>query len=170
MKRKLTFVLAFALGLFPVLMGAQDKEQEKRDVLASLDARRYVVEVDWAIPMSGKNISLSPGYTLEVRNDTLVVDLPFFGRATSLPYGDGGGIKLDTVLEDYKSHQITSGKNIRTEISFNAHGDDHFRFFLVVFEDGSTNISVNSNNRTPMGYRGRLVPQVTAPLQEELLE
>ena len=48
---------------------------------------RFTIEVDRALPMGGRTVHLTTPYSLEMRGDSAISYLPYFGRAYSLPYG-----------------------------------------------------------------------------------
>ena len=58
-------------------------------VKTALTQRRYKIDVNRMYPMNGNSRNVSYGYSVEVRNDTLISYLPYFGRAYNVPYGGG---------------------------------------------------------------------------------
>ena len=57
-------------------------------VKTALTQRRYKIDVNRMYPMNGNSRNVSYGYSVEVRNDTLISYLPYFGRAYNVPYGE----------------------------------------------------------------------------------
>jgi len=54
------------------------------------------------MPMRGRNIQLSPGYALTVSPDTVMCDLPYYGRAYQAPMNPSdGGIKFTSTDFEY---------------------------------------------------------------------
>ena len=167
MKRFAIAIFTLVLVASPMCQAAAlsdrktDKEQERSElrekVAQALEARDYKVEMDYAQGMRGRQVSLTSGYVLEVDGDKAEANLPFYGRAYNLPYGEGGGIRFDdAVLADYES--TWSEKKLQTEISFRVSASgDVFLFNLTVFPDGNVSCSVSSNNRQPMSYRGQII-------------
>ena len=138
-----------------------DKQQERRElrekVAQALEDRDYKIEMNLAQGMSSRQVNLSGGYVLEVDGDQAEANLPFYGRAYNLPYGDGGGIGFEkSDITDYSS--VWNEKKLQTQITFKvAASGDVFKFNLTVFSDGNASCSVTSNNRQPMSYRGTMI-------------
>ena len=149
------------------------KEQRMEEVHSLLTSGRYEIVVSKAFPMSGRMINLTSKYSLQVRQDTLVSNLPYFGRAYSIPYGGGDGLNFEVVNSEeeqnliYRSDIRTSSvdkDSSRTDsrISIRAVTDeDVFDFNITVYAEGGANISVTSNQRQPISYSGevRALPQ-----------
>lgn len=129
-----------------------EREEMAAKVSAAVSAREYVIMVDHAIPMQGRSVLLTYPYTLEVRRDTVVSHLPFFGRAYSLPYGGGEGLNFTGTGTDYTS---APGKKGSYDISFKVTTrEDTFSFSLNIYPNGSAFLSVTSVNRQPISYNG----------------
>lgn len=132
----------------------EDDPEVRKAVSEAVADTVYKVEVDWMYPMSHGGISLNDLYSITVMKDSLVSRLPYFGRAYSVPYGGGNGLMFEAGIKEYGCGE---GRNGRKEISFSADsGEDHVKFHLTVFPDGSASISVISSNRQPISYSGRL--------------
>lgn len=83
--------------------------------------------------------------------------LPYFGRAYSLPYGGGDGMRFEESITDYQS---TFDKKGTARIKFVARTkEDTFRFDMQVFSNGSAIISVTPTNRQNITYQGELAPK-----------
>ena len=102
---KSTFFLVALIAAQTVY--AQDAKKEKEAVQAEavknkIDGKRYVFQAQSAMPMKGKSRQLSPGYTLTVSPDTVMCDLPYFGRAYQAPMNASeGGIKFTSTDFEY---------------------------------------------------------------------
>lgn len=148
------------------------KEQRMEEVHSLLTSGRYEIVVSKAFPMSGRMINLTSKYSLQVRQDTLVSNLPYFGRAYSIPYGGGDGLNFEVVnseeeqnliyRSDIRTSSIDKDSSRTSRISIRAVTDeDVFDFNITVYAEGSANISVTSNQRQPISYSGevRALPQ-----------
>ena len=91
--------LFWLLGIVLLLAGqslyAQSKkekrEQKANEVKELIDSKRFTIDVNRAIPMGGRSLNLTSPYSLEMRGDSVISYLPYFGRAYSAPYGGGDG-------------------------------------------------------------------------------
>ena len=86
---------------------AQKAEQVKK-VAAALNERQYKIAIARMYPMKGPSKTVSYGYSVEVKNDSLFSYLPYFGRAYNVPYGGGKGLNFSAPIESY---QEGMGKN-----------------------------------------------------------
>ena len=99
-------------------------------------------------------MNLTTLYSLEMRGDSVVSYLPYFGRAYSLPYGGGDGLRFETLVSDY---QLSYNKKGKARIRFTARTkEDTFQFHVDVFTNGSATIGVTSTNRQGISYQGKL--------------
>ena len=157
--------LFWLLGIVLLLAGqslyAQSKkekrEQKANEVKELIDSKRFTVDVNRAIPMGGRSLNLTSPYSLEMRGDSVISYLPYFGRAYSAPYGGGDGLRFEESITDYQS---TFDKKGTARIKFVARTkEDTFRFDVQVFSNGSAIISVTPTNRQNITYQGELAPK-----------
>ena len=149
--------LTLIVGTIPVI--AQSKK-EKRDEIAQqareiIDSNHYKIDVDRMLPMNGNSRTLTSSYSLEIRNDSVISYLPYFGQAYSIPYGGGKGLIFDEALSEYTAKYHKKGK---VEIKFTVRTDeDRYTYRITIFPNASASISVNSNNRQPISYQGEMI-------------
>src|SRR3981081_4677218 len=91
----------FFLLLLPLIhlniINAQDGKQET-SIQNLLDSRQFVFKAETAIPLRGGTRYLTSDYDMKVSKDSVVADLPFFGRAYSPPIDPSkGGIPFTSV-------------------------------------------------------------------------
>lgn len=133
------------------------KEQKAKEIKEMIENGRFTIEVDRALPMGGRTVHLTTPYFLEMRGDSAISYLPYFGRAYSLPYGGGDGMRFEESITDYQS---TFDKKGTARIKFVARTkEDTFRFDMQVFSNGSAIISVTPTNRQNITYQGELAPK-----------
>lgn len=133
-----------------------EKEAAKMQQVENAVANgNYLIEIANAVPMGGRLINLNGNYSVEIRNDSAFVHLPFYGRAYTAPMGlNDGGIKFNAPIDDYKLTTTKKGvykanMDIRTN-------QDNYRIYLEIMPDGTSTVRINSNNRSPMSYYGEL--------------
>lgn len=155
----------FFIGLCILFMAvaipvsAQSKKEKKEEIAEkvkkAIDSSNYKIQADQMNPMGGRTRTITPDYSVEIRNDSVFSYLPYFGRAYTLPYGGGNGLIFNAPLIEYKAEYHKKGK---AEIEFTTRSEeDRFTYRITIFSNGSASISVNSTNRQPISYQGRLV-------------
>jgi hypothetical protein len=139
-------LLAFVAA--PIALQAQDTKTD-----ALIDAKTYIFNANTAMPMRGNSIPLTSYYTLQVGPDTIISDLPYFGRAFSAPINPSeGGIKFISTNFKYETEE---GKNGRYEIFIVPKDDkDARQLRLSVSENGYATLSVSSNNKDNISFYG----------------
>lgn len=98
--------LFWILGIVLVLTGQslcaqtkkEKKEQKEKEVKELIECKRFTIDVNRAIPMGGRSLNLTSPYSLEMRGDSAISYLPYFGRAYSAPYGGGDGLRFENQL------------------------------------------------------------------------
>ena len=136
------------------------EEQKAKEIKEMIENGRFTIEVDRALPMGGRTVHLTTPYSLEMRGDSAISYLPYFGRAYSLPYGGGDGMRFEESITDYQS---TFDKKGTARIKFVARTkEDTFRFDVQVFSNGSAIISRISHTRENW-LRRRRIEQTPLP-------
>lgn len=123
-------------------------------VKKALAERNYKIGVDFMYPMKGGSKRVSYGYSVEVRNDSLISYLPYFGQAYSLPYGGGKGLNFSERIDSYQESQNKNGQQ-RIEISVK-NDEDIYLYLIEVFENGNSSISVRCTTRDRISYSGEM--------------
>jgi hypothetical protein len=130
---------------------AQKAEQVKK-VTAALNRRQYKIAIARMYPMNGPSKTVTYGYSVEVRNDSLFSYLPYFGRAYNVPYGGGKGLNFSAPIGSYQEEVAKNGKR-RIEIGL-TNEEDTYLYILEVFDNGSSTVSVMSRQREQISYSG----------------
>ena len=87
----------------------EGEEQKAKEMKEMIENGRFTIEVDRALPMGGRTVHLTTPYSLEMRGDSAISYLPYFGRAYSLPYGGGDGCVLKNQLPIINQPSIRRG-------------------------------------------------------------
>jgi len=139
-----------------VAQSKQSKKQEKENAIKKLvESGNYTIDVTIANPQRGKSIMLTSPYSLEVRNDSVISHLPFYGRAYSIPYGGGDGLIFKAPLDEYNA--VYNDKKKRLQVKMKAKtSEDTFEFNFDIYYNGSSRINVNMQNRESISYSGEI--------------
>lgn len=155
---KSILMLSMALLTVASPLPAQNKkekqEEKKEEVNRRITSANYKVDVRTAFPMSGRSVPLSSRYSIEIRNDSVISNLPYFGRAYNIPYGGGNGLNFKEALKDYTMKRDRKGNIL---VTFGArNSEDMYDFRLKVYPNGATGIDVNMQNRQSISFQGEL--------------
>ena len=82
-KRTIILMLLLIIGLSGVSAQSKKEQKEQREqaVKEQIVSEKYKISVSTAYPRRGKTVYLSSPYSLEIRNDSVLSYLPFYGRA-----------------------------------------------------------------------------------------
>ena len=156
--KKQIFMLLLALLVDIPTLSAQSKkekkEQKKEAVKKLIESENYKIDVNTAMPMRGRSIPLTSLYSLEIRNDSVISYLPYYGRAYSIPYGGGDGLNFKAVLKEYSMKMDKKGNAVIEFIARNP--EDRYEYRVKVFPNGSASIDVNMQNRQSISFQGEL--------------
>lgn len=160
MKKVLIAMVSACLALV-VLSGCATSEEraaraaeQAAKVKSALTERNYKISVDRMYPMRGSSKTVSYGYSVEVRNDSLISYLPYFGRAYSVPYGGGKGLNFSERIGSYEEALLKNGKH-HIEIGV-TNEEDTYLYTIDVFDNGSSTIAVQSRQRESISYSGKI--------------
>ena len=156
--KKQIFMLLLALLVDIPTLSAQSKkekkEQKKEAVKKLIESENYKIDVNTPMPMRGRSIPLTSSYSLEIRNDSVISYLPYYGRAYSIPYGGGDGLNFKAVLKEYSMKMDKKGNAVIEFIARNP--EDRYEYRVKVFPNGSASIDVNMQNRQSISFQGEL--------------
>ena len=162
MNRKILLSILTLLLLMVVLGGcvsseerAAQKAEFSRKVKAALDKRAYKISINRMLLMQGASRSVSYGYSVTVKNDSLFSYLPYFGRAYDVPYGGGKGLSFDAPIGHYHETQSNNGsRQIDIELK---NEEDNYTYHITVFDNGSSSIDVQARKRERISYNGDII-------------
>lgn len=104
-----------------------------------------------SVPMQ----TLAVDYELRILGDSLRANLPYFGRSyTAQINTTDGGMKFTSTRFEYQAEEKKKGK---WEITISPKDDRTVqKLFLTVYPDASAMLSVQSQGREPMQFKGYL--------------
>jgi len=134
----------------------QKKQDQYAALKALLDSRQYSFIAQSATTMKGRAIQLNSGsYFLKLNQDSLEVDLPYYGRAHSAEYAGSSdmGISLNTTDFTYTADSL---KKDRWNITIKPKKNKVNAIYISVGTSGYTTVRINSNNRDPISFYGSI--------------
>lgn len=144
-------------------------EQEFKDLQSLIRSNRFQIAIDRVYPMNGADLTrFNPEGTITVTDTTAKGKLPYFGRAYTLPSGEGGGIEFDNTIEKLQVKIIEKKRKSSVLCQFNVAGqNDIYRIMIEAFPGGTCSVSINSNNRRNISYSGKIEPVSETPEQPD---
>ena len=145
--RKAVFILlmAFSFGV----LHAQDEAAIK----SLVESKRFAFKVQTIMPLSGNVRQSLNEYDIQLYGDSLISQLPYFGRAFTAPMpGERGGFYFTSTDFDYA---VKARKKEGWDIILQPKDvKDVSEYSLSISEKGYANLRVTSNNRQPISYSG----------------
>lgn len=162
MKTKITpLVLLMLVMTLNLMAQTTDRKEEKeksriakeKAVARLVYSKIFVFRATRAFPAGYKSVDLTtnPGY-VKFSPDLIVSEMPYFGRVFSVSFGDGGLMfwgKPDVFTLEKKSKNYAIKAKVKGT-------DDYYTIYLTVSLEGSSSISISSNNRALISYNGEI--------------
>lgn len=152
--KSIALLAIIAIALLPGTGFAQQaKKDKKAEIKNMVEARNYVFKVQTVLPSSGRTRQLTSDYDLRVSKDTVLSQLPYFGRAYSAPVNPTQSpLEFTSTKFEYTSTERKKGgwditiapKDIQ----------DPRQLTLTVFDNGNASLTVTSTNRQPISFNG----------------
>ena len=160
MKRVILIILV-AISAAILLSGCATSEEKaaqmvelSANVTNALNNRDYKIAIDRMYPMRGSSRHVSFGYSVEVRNDTLVSYLPYFGRAYNVPYGGGKGLNFTAPIASYQEFLKRNGlRHIEIGVT---NDEDTYLYTIEVFDNGNASVDVHARQRERISFSGNV--------------
>ena len=147
------------LGIVSFLGGqslfAQDKQEEKKQKVKDLiESGTYRVDIDRAYPMGGRSVNLTSLYSIDIKGDSIYSHLPYYGRAYSVPYGGGNGMRFEKPVMDYN---VSFDKDDKATVVFSSRSDDDkYEFRIQIYSNGTATVFVQPTNKQSITYHGEI--------------
>ncbi len=157
MKKYLISAVILVAMLTGCATSAERLERQAREaamVKEALQNRRYTIDIHMMHPLRGRAVNVTSNYSVEVKGDTLVSYLPYFGRAYQVPYGGGKGLNFTAPITGYQSETDRKGT---TRIMLTSENEENsYLYVLEVFSNGESSVEVQSRQRDRIYYTGRM--------------
>lgn len=155
-------LLLVFIGTFQVSAQSKDRKavKEKRriekenEISVLIESKTFEFRANRAIPTGYKSVDLTtnPNF-VKFTPDLIVSAMPFFGRAYSASYSGDAGLKFEGKPENYTVEKKGNSYEIEAKVRSS---NDSFTINLSVSFNGSSSMSISSNNRTTISYHGEI--------------
>lgn len=120
----------------------------------AIDEGAWKFNVTLVSPQSGSSRQPNGIYYVSLRQDSLNVYLPYFGRAYAGADVLSGENVLDFITKNFDKVIAPSG-NHKWEITFSTKEQKELPVFqFYIFDNGNASLNVRMNNRSPISYSG----------------
>lgn len=147
------WLIIFAFALFPVTVAAQNKKDKKEQIKSLVESQNYVFKAQSALPTSGATRQLTSDFDLRISKDTIVSDLPYFGRAYTAPLNPAEG-PLRFTSTDFQYSVATREKGGWQVTITPKDVHDPRQLNMTIFDNGTASVVVTSYNRQPISFNG----------------
>ena len=157
MMKNWIIIIVLAAALAGCATTAERMEREARtaaQVSEALASRHYTINVLMMYPQRGRAVNLTTNYSVEVKGDSLISYLPYFGRAYNVPYGGGKGLNFIAPITGYQTE--TDRKGMTRVVLTTENEEDRYQYVLEVSSSGDSYIQVQSRQRDFIRYSGRM--------------
>lgn len=127
-----------------------------------VEEKEFVFVANTAIPLRGRIIpQLNHPYDLRISGDSIIAELPYFGRAFVAPIDPTvGGIRFISTESEYTVQpRKKGGWDISIKPSPSGRNDVR-QLYLTVFENGQATLRVTNTNRDPISFHGYVVDKL----------
>lgn len=131
------------------------KLEKQKQIEAMVNSKNFVFVAQTVLPsgMEAVNLSLNQSY-IKFQPDLIDSYMPFFGRAYSgVGYGTDTGLHFKGIPEKFTIEK--KGKTFQINVVVKGE-TDIFSLSLSVGFEGSTLLSISSNNRSTISYQGEI--------------
>ena len=149
---KSLFLLVALAAVIPVHAQPTDKKAAMKSLVES---KNYVFRAQTAIPQTGQTRNLTSIYDLKITTNSIVCDLPYFGRAYAPVDPNEGGIQFTSKDFTYTSKPTKKG-GWEIAIKPNDISADVRQMWLTITSDGYATLRVIGNNRNPISFSGQI--------------
>lgn len=151
--KSIHIILAFLLLFFTQCSSTKNATAGNANLQQLINSKSYTFLAQYALPLGGRSIPLTTQYTLTVKGDSLISDLPYFGRAFTAPINPSdGGIHFTSTNFNYTATPTRKGGY---NITISPHDEPKANgMTLSVTSGGYANLQVISTNRQSIAFRG----------------
>jgi hypothetical protein len=162
--RCIQLILLAWIAAMPAVAQKSDRKAEKekkrlekeKEIAALIDSKTFVFRADRAIPTGYRSVDLTtnPNF-VNFSPEKIVSAMPYFGKAYTSHYSGDTGLKFEGQPESYTVEKKKKNYEIEAKVKTT---NDFFTINLSVSFEGSSSMSISSNNRTTISYNGEIYP------------
>jgi hypothetical protein len=134
---------------------AQTNPGKSNQLKLLIESKKYQFKARSATSMRGKTVQLDPGYFLKINGDSLLVDLPYYGRSSTADYpATDISVQFNSTHFSYKEDSTKKGG---WDITIQPNNESKAnKITLSVTSSGSCIVNISSNTRQAISYYGSI--------------
>lgn len=143
-----------------LLQSCKSKELSAKDIekirllTEKINVQEYTFEANNASPSGYQTIYLTSPYDLKVRKDSVIANLPYYGRVYVAPMNPiEGGFQFVSTNFDYKIKEKKDGWDVSIQTK---DINRNLRLYLYIGKSGHATLNVQDPNRQPISFSGRI--------------
>lgn len=138
----------------PLLLSAAYAQADNTKQL--IDSKHYIFKANSVSPATGSLRQLTPGYyTLQIKGDTLVANLPYFGQAYQAPVDPAqAGLDFKITGGSYTVNSKSKSWDITIKPASASQANGVTQLYLTVYNNGNASLQVTSINRQAISFYG----------------
>lgn len=148
-------ILATSILLFRCSSSHKVAKLSSDEIKNVIDSSQFIFVAERVNPLRGSTRYLTSRYDVVIKKDTIVCDLPYFGRAFQAPLDPSkGGIHF--VSYDF-SKSINSKNENEWEVLIKPNDNaDVQQLSFDIFNNGTATLNVTNTHRDPISFYGHI--------------
>jgi len=142
--------LLLVLNLWVAVAYGQDAGSSLQ---TAIEKKQFTFLAQSVTPMKGGIRQLDPGYSLSIKGDTLICNLPYFGQVYQPSFSAiDGGLNFTSTQFEYQTKTRKKGGGdikIKTKDLPNQR-----QLMLTLFQNGTSSMNVTCSDRESISFRG----------------
>lgn len=155
-----TCLQAILIICITLLSSCKSQELSPKDLIKSneiseaVTVHKYIFKPTSATPASYRMIDLQPGYYLEISGDSIIADLPYYGRSYTAPIDPTEiGIKFISTNSEYNIKEKKDGWDVTIKPKDT---NKNLELYLSIGKTGYSSLRVFDTNRQNISYYGNV--------------
>lgn len=139
---RILLIVAAAMGLASCAtarLTTEEKNNLAQAIQTGISEKHFEIRIRMMNPQRGRSRNVD-GFSVEVKGDTLVSNLPYFGVVHSVPYGGGKGLNFESKITSYET---TQAKPECTHVAIKSQNEeDNYVYTFDIYADGTAYLTV----------------------------
>jgi hypothetical protein len=148
-------VLVISVSVVSCTTAKKFEKVKPADVSNLINSKNFTFIAERVNPFRGASRNLTSLYDVELKRDTLISFLPFFGRAYQAPLDPSkGGINFKSTSFSYNITEKSGDEwDIYIEPKDNS---DVQTMIFTIFGNGNATLNIQNTHRDPISFYGRI--------------